>query len=315
MNNKQKNCIVICGPTASGKTHIAVSIAQKLHGEIVSADSRQVYKDMDIGTGKDINEYETNTGKIPYHCIDIVGAEKIYTLYHYQTDCYNAIKDIWTRNRVPVLAGGTGLYIEAVLKYYKIPNIPENRAQRIMLMKKDKQILLEELKNTDPKMYAQTDLSSKKRIVRSLEISLFSQNNPVLWSAKNPPLIKPVIFCVTWPRQELIERIDHRLQIRLNSGMVDEVQNLIDSGISFERCTLFGMEYKQIARYIFKQISYDTMVVELANDIHRLAKRQMTYFRGMERRGFQIHWATRVNESEIMKILEQNGFQSTLFSK
>ncbi len=304
-----KNLLVICGPTASGKTRLAVSCALHLQGEIVSADSRQVYRGMDIGTGKDLSEYNTPSGTVPFHLIDIADPTELYTLFHYQQDCYTVIADILGRGKLPVLTGGTGLYIEAVLNNYRIPNVPENYSLRKSLMKKTKDVLAEHLRMQDPRLHAATDLSSKKRIVRALEIAAFAKNHTIQWGIDQPPAVSPVIIGIARPREELLKGIDRRLRERLDAGMVEEVENLLASGIPVERFNYFGMEYKHVARYLNKQVSYKTMVNELARDIHRLAKRQMTYFRGMERRGLTIHWIETADRDAALKIIESYRYR------
>lgn len=308
MTNEYMNLLVICGPNASGKTRLAVSLAADFSGEIVSADSRQVYRGMDIGTGKDLAEYSTSSGMIPYHLIDIAEPSEIYTLYHYQQDCYRVIEDIWSRRKLPIMIGGTGLYIEAVLKRYRIPNVPGNPRLRTFLMKKEKKELTRRLESLDPNLYNSTDLSSKKRIVRSLEVAEYAQNHPVQWGRRHPPDVSPVIICIQWPRAVLIERINCRLKQRFNDGMINEVQKLLDSGIPSDRFAYFGMEYKHVARYLKKEISYDIMVKELSRDIHRLAKRQMTYFKGFERRGLPIHWVVKADMDKAVEIIERHRF-------
>ena len=305
MSNTIINLIVICGANASGKTRLAVSLAKKVGGEIVSADSRQVYRDMDIGTGKDLSEYNTPSGAIPYHLINIVDPSEIYTLYHYQQDCYKIIRDIWSRKIIPVMVGGTGLYIEAVLKKYRIPNVPENQKLRKYLMKYGKGELIEQLRRSDLDLYKSTDVSSKKRIVRSLEIVEYARKNKIQWGMEQPPDIKPLIIGVRWRRSVLIDRINTRLIQRLEKGMIEEVERLLNSGISLERFTYFGLEYKHVARYLKKEVSYSNMVEELSRGIQRFAKRQMTYFRGMERRGFSIHWVDEADIDKVFKIVNK----------
>lgn len=305
MPNTIINLVVICGANASGKTRLAVSLAKKVNGEIVSADSRQVYRSMDIGSGKDLSEYKTPSGAIPYHLINIVDPSEIYTLYHYQQDCDKIIRDIWSRKKTPIMAGGTGLYIEAVLKKYRIPNVPENPKLRKYLMKYGKDELIEQLRKSDFDLYKSTDLSSKKRIVRSLEVAEYAKKNKVQWGMKRPPDIKPLIIGVRWPRSVLIDRINTRLIQRLENGMIEEVERLLNSGISHDRFTYFGLEYKHVARYLRKEVSYSNMVEELSSDIHRFAKRQMTYFRGMERRGLFIHWVDEADVDKAFKIINK----------
>lgn len=305
MSNAIKNSLVICGANASGKTRLAVSLAIKFNGEIVSADSRQVYRGMDIGTGKDLEEYNTSRGMIPYHLINITDPSEIYTLYHYQQDCYKVIKDIWDRGKIPIIVGGTGLYIEAVLKKYRIPNVPENSKLRKFLMKKGKDELIQQLKKTDFDLYHPTDLSSKKRVVRSLEIIDYAKSKKVQWGAEQPPDIIPLIIGVRWPRAILIDRINTRLKQRIENGMIEEVEGLLNRGISHERFTYFGLEYKHVARYFKKEVTYNNMVKELSRDIQRFAKRQMTYFRGMERRGLYIHWIDEADDEKAIEIINE----------
>ena len=293
MNN---NCIVICGPTASGKTRLAVEVARAAGGEIISADSRQVYRGMDIGTGKDLWEY----GDVPYHLIDIADPQTVYTLYDYQRDFYKVFEDIRKRGRLPVIAGGSGLYIEAVLKGYDIPPVPENAGFRKSMMEKDYDALLEILRDEHPQIYAKTDISTKKRVVRALEVARFGgaggghtdsidTNNAGTGSINAGKIvINPLILYVVWDRPELRARIEKRLRDRLAQGLVDEVAGLLRSGIDPERFALFGMEYKHVARYINGEVTYDEMFAQLLQDIYHLAKRQDTWFRGMERRGLPV---------------------------
>jgi tRNA dimethylallyltransferase len=308
MNHTKKNIIVIGGPTASGKTHLSVSLAVALNGEIISADSRQVYRGMDIGTGKDLNEYTTKSGKVPYHLIDIVDPCTFYTLYHYQLDCFDAIEKIWMKQKVPIIVGGTGLYIEAVLKNYKIPNIPEDRALRESLMEKTKEELLIQLKKTGPALYNSTDKSSKKRIVRSIEIAESSAKQNIQYSKEKSFTLVPLIICIEWPRNVLKEKIKYRLDQRLNEGLVEEVKNLLSLGISMSRFEYFGMEYKHVSRYIKKEISYSRMVEELSRNIFQLAKRQMTYFRGMQRRGLSINWIKGIDIDKALNLINKEKF-------
>lgn len=279
------DAVVICGPTASGKTRMAVECARSIDGEIISADSRQVYRGMDLGTGKDLDEYGSGLSAVPVHCIDCAEPHEIYTLWHYQQDCYRALEQIHSRGKIPILAGGTGLYIEAVLKHYRLANVPENPGLRETLMQRDRKTLLNQLKELDPQLYTSTDHSSRKRIVRAIEICRYGQSHTIEWGCLAPPPITPRIVVLTVPRSVLHERIRMRLIRRLQSGMIDEVERLLEQGVSRERMELFGMEYRHITRYLDKKVSYDSMVESLYGDIRRLAKRQETWFRGMPRRG------------------------------
>ena len=304
----ERNILVICGPNASGKTRLAVALAQKTGGEIISADSRQVYRGMDIGTGKDLSEYANAHSPVKYHLIDIADPSQIYTLYHYQRDCYAAIRDIWSRGIIPVLVGGTGLYIEAVLKGYEIDEVPEDRKFRQTLGNRPKEELAGMLKEIDAILYERTDCSSKKRIIRALERAYYTDSLAQERQRFAPPQLKALILGVRWPRRELIGRIDKRLETRLKEGMVDEVKRLLASGIPRERFDLFGMEYRHVARFIDGLVDYDTMVQQLRTDIHRLAKRQMTWFRGMQRRGIPIEWIERADIETAMAVLGKNVF-------
>ncbi|NLD91315.1 MAG: tRNA (adenosine(37)-N6)-dimethylallyltransferase MiaA [Fibrobacter sp.] len=296
-----KKLVVVCGPTASGKTSLAVAIAKRIGGEIISADSRQVYRGMDIGTGKDLNEYHGDSFAIPYHLIDICDPETIYTLHNYIDDFYAVYDSLKKRNVYGILTGGTGLYIEAVLKGYDLPSIPEDADFRNRFREQEKDLLAHELEKCAPDLYKKTDLNSKKRIIRALEIAHYRSH--ITTVPKTRPKIDSVIMCTMWERKQLWERIDKRLANRLNAGMIDEVQRILDSGITRERFSMFGMEYKFIAQFIDKEVSYNEMVDKLKIAIHQLSKRQETWFRGMERRGCSVHWVENARYDVAMKIL------------
>lgn len=302
--NKKINIVVVCGPTASGKTTLAVNIARKINGEIISADSRQVYRSMDLGTGKDLLEYSSNGSFTPYHLIDITEPSYIYTVYDYKRDFAIAYDDIRLRKKIPVLAGGTGLYIEAVLRNYNFPGVSEDAKLRSELMQRDKVWLQNELENKAPEIYKKTDLSSKKRIVRALEVVQY-QNREKKEDNTQFPFLEPLILCTRWPREELHRRIDERLRIRLEQGMIDEVKRLLDSGIPRSRFSLFGMEYKHVARFIDGEVSMKQMAEQLRISIHQLSKRQNTWFRGMERRGNVMHWIDRADFETAMSVVTQ----------
>jgi tRNA dimethylallyltransferase len=299
-----KNCMVICGPTASGKTALGVAFALGYGGEIISGDSRQVYRGMDIGTGKDLAAYHTETGDIPCHLIDIADPVEVYTVYRYQRDFYRVFGEIISRKRLPVVVGGTGLYLEAVLRGYKISAVPEDPKLRSELMTRDKESLEKELMRLDPQRFETTDRSSKKRIVRSLEVALANAKSSGRVAPSEPPYprIDPLVLGAQWERSALRERIWLRLEQRFEQGMVDEVKRLLDSGIPRARFDMFGLEYKYIARYIRAEIGFDAMKQELFRAICRFAKRQETWFRGMERRGVEIQWVREGNEKEAMEI-------------
>lgn len=299
----KKDLIVICGPTASGKTALGVQIALQTNGEIISADSRQVYRGMDIGTGKDLKEYQTTEKSIRYHLIDVADPAQIYTLFHYQNDFYETFDKIVSRKHLPIMVGGTGLYIEAVLKNYDIPAIPENPQLRAELMNEEKSELEKKLFNLSKPIYEKTDRSSKKRIIRALEVAMSEQiATPKHHKSRK---IEPLVLCTKWERVKLRQRIDARLEARFKEGMIEEVRKLLQSGISRERFSLFGMEYKHVASFIDGEVDYETMVKELRQSIHQLAKRQETWFRGMERRGFKVNWINEANVQSALEIVEK----------
>ncbi len=304
--NYKKNCVVICGPTASGKTHLAVRLSLLFNGEIISADSRQVYRGMNIGTGKDLDEYSTDRGNVIVHLIDIRDPVEVYTLYHFKQDFFATFDKIHSRDHLPFLTGGTGLYIESVLRNFEIPQIPENVEFRKQYMAKEKGELIEQLRNRSPELLARTDLSSKKRIVRAIEIALSS---PVDSTPENQPIpsttLNPVVLCTRWDRPTLYQRIDRRLSERIDQGMIDEVKNLLDSGVPESRLIQFGMEYKHIVHYLKSLVSLEEMLSLLKTDIHHLAKRQETWFRGMERRGIPVIWIDNADYNIAAEVLKR----------
>lgn len=278
--------LVITGPTASGKTALAVAAARRLGGEIVSADSRQVYTGMDIGTGKDREEY----GEVPVHMLDVVPAGYKYNLYEYLRDANECIDNIRSRGNLPVICGGTGLYVEALLNGLRLPEVPVNRELRESLEGKD----LDELAGILAGMkslHNRTDIDTVKRAVRAIEIAAYYNEHPEEAVNVTPhPVKDAVIVCVDIPRDERRSRITRRLHARLEQGMIEEVKGLIDSGISPENLIYYGLEYKFITEYITGRRDYDSMVKDLETAIHQFAKRQMTWFRGMERRGFTLNY-------------------------
>ena len=275
--------ICILGPTASGKTRYAVELAGRIDGEILSGDSRQVYRGMDIGTGKDLEEY----GSVPYHLIDIADAGTKYNIYQYQKDFSEAFHDIVSRGKRPVLCGGSGLYIEAVTSGYHLPDVPANEALRAELAALPMDELIARYERLR-KPHNKTDYDTKQRLIRALEIALYENEHPVQYSSYLPQKTKFIGISVS--REERNARIDARLERRLESGMVEEVRGLLESGIPAEDLIYYGLEYKYITLYLTGKMNYATMVERLRIAIHQFAKRQMTWFRGMERRGIQIEW-------------------------
>jgi tRNA dimethylallyltransferase len=301
-----KKMITILGPTASGKTPVAAHLAASIGGEIISADSRQVYRRMDIGTGKDLADYTVSSLKIPYHLIDVREPGTKYNLFEYQQDFFDAYQDIQSRGAVPILCGGTGLYIEAVLKGYHLSPVPQNQALRDSLEGKSLEELtqmLTELKSrTGSNMHNKTDVDSCQRAIRAIEIEAYNIENPT--PRRELPPVDSVIIGINIDREQRREKITRRLKNRLEEGMIDEVKALLDEGIPPEDLIYYGLEYKFVTEYITGKTSYDEMYSRLEIAIHQFAKRQMTWFRGMERRGFKINWidATLPMEEKIERI-------------
>ncbi|MEA5260504.1 tRNA (adenosine(37)-N6)-dimethylallyltransferase MiaA [Arcicella aquatica] len=281
--------IVILGPTASGKTHLAVQLAHIIDGEIISADSRQVYRGMDIGTGKDLDEFEIQGKKIPHHLIDIIDAGESYHIYQFQQDFQQAYNDILQRGKTPILCGGSGMYLEAVLKGYEFTAIPIDLPAREKLLEKSIEELLSIFEAHKSIYSEKSDTSTKKRLIRAIEINLFLKNNPDFKiTPQNVP--KAIIFGIN-PSVELRrERITKRLTNRLANGMIAEVQTLLAKGIPAEKLIFYGLEYKFITQYLNGETDYQTMFEKLKVAIHQFAKRQMTYFRKMENNGLIINW-------------------------
>ena len=277
---------VITGPTASGKTSKAVALAKAINAEIISADSRQIYRGMDIGTGKDLEEY----GDIPYHLIDICNAGYRYNLFEYIRDYKSAYDNIKARGKNIILCGGTGLYIESILKGIELPPVPENTELRKELANKSLSELTEILRQMKT-LHNVTDVDNCKRAIRAIEIQQYYHDNPELQIKTTPhPLKNALVIGIESDRENRRNKISQRLRQRLNSGMVEEIRSLIDNGISPDDLIYYGLEYKYVTQYVIGQISYDEMFSLLEIAIHQFAKRQMTWFRGMERRGTTIHW-------------------------
>ena len=310
--------ITILGPTASGKTPLAAALAQHVGGEIISADSRQVYRRMDIGTGKDLGDYTLNikheTIKIPYHLIDICEPGTKYNLFQYQQDFFDAYQAIQGRGAVPILCGGTGLYIEAVLKGYKLSPVPQNQALRDSLeglsLSELTEMLAELKARTGSVMHNKTDVDSCQRAIRAIEIETYNLENPV--PRRELPPVPSLIIGVNIDRELRREKITRRLKARLEEGMIDEVKGLLAEGIPPEDLIYYGLEYKFVTEYITGRLTYDEMFTRLEIAIHQFAKRQMTWFRGMERRGFTIHWidATLPTDEKVRQILSH--YRSTI---
>ena len=285
--NSVYDLLVVTGPTASGKTALAAAVAHRIGGEIISADSRQVYRDMNLGTGKDYHDYNVNGVQIPFHLIDIVEPGYKYNVFEYQRDFNKVYSDLKKREIFPVVCGGSGMYADSIISGYKMFEVPPDSGLRVELEKKS----LEELKeilSTYKSQHNTTDIDTKKRVIRAIEIEHSSRNK-----AKKEigfPKVKALLTGIIFERDKRRKMISERLIHRLNSGMVDEVKNLIDRGIKTDTLIYYGLEYKFITLFLTGKISYNDMVRDLEIAIHQFAKRQMTWFRGMERRGIKIHW-------------------------
>lgn len=280
--------ICIIGPTASGKTRLAAQLAYMLGSEVISADSRQVYRGMDIGTGKDIKDYKVEGTDVPYHLIDILPAGEQYNLYAYQHDFHRAYQDIKSRGvRYPILCGGTGMYVEAVLKGYHLPNVPANVELRQRLQGQSLEALRQHLATYGP-LHNTTDVDSAQRAIRAIEIAEYIRTHS--YEATEFSSIDSLIVCLDLPREERRRRITERLRVRVEEGLIQEAEHLLASGVSAEALISYGLEYKYLTYYLMGQISREAMLEQLEVAIHQFAKRQMTWFRGMERRGLQLHY-------------------------
>ena len=294
--------ITILGPTASGKTSLATALADKLGTEIISGDSRQVYRRMDLGTGKDLADYTIEGRSVPYHLIDIVEPGYKYNVFEYQRDFLKAYESIVAKDKLPVLCGGTGMYIESVLKGYRLLPVPENPELRVSLEGKSLEELTRILEGYK-KLHNSTDVDTAKRAIRAIEIEEYYKQQPLEY--REFPSLKSLIIGVDIDRELRREKITRRLKQRLDEGMVDEVRGLLAEGISAENLIYYGLEYKFLTQYAIGELTYEEMFHQLETAIHQFAKRQMTWFRGIERRGFVIHWldATLSMEEKVERII------------
>ncbi len=284
MRTLSPNLVVILGATAGGKTGLAVQTARRFNAEIVSADSRQVYRGMDLGTGKDLQEY----GEVPYHLIDIAEAGSEYNVFQFQRDCFVAIEEIWKRGPLPLICGGTGMYLDAVLRGYRLIEVPENPQLRAELTQCSDDELCQRLLALKPQQHNRTDQKDRLRLIRAIEIAVGEQGAAV----DLPPLpeIRPLVFGLRWPREILRQRIALRLQQRFDEGMIDEVQSLYDAGVPWQKLEFYGLEYRLIAQHLQGQLNRNDMVQKLRSAIGQFAKRQETFFRRMEKQGVEIIW-------------------------
>ena len=311
---ERRQLITILGPTASGKTSVAAHLAARIGGEIISGDSRQVYRRMDIGTGKDIADYTIDGVNIPYHLIDIAEPGTKYNLFQYQEDFHKAYDDITARGKTAILCGGTGLYIEAVLKGYNLSPVPQNQILRDKLSDKSLDeltaMLIELKQRNHSTMHNQTDVDTCQRAIRAIEIETYNLEHPT--EERTLPAVEATVIGIDINREDRRQRISNRLKARLDEGMIDEIKGIINSGVDADDLIYYGLEYKYVTEYVVGKISYDEMFTQLEIAIHQFAKRQMSWFRGMERRGTHIHWIDcrlpmeeKVNE--IIRIVDKNN--------
>lgn len=294
--------LCILGPTAAGKTAFAAHLALTLGSEIISADSRQVYRTMDIGTGKDLADYVVKGERVPVHLVDIVDAGFEYNVYLFKQDFLRVFQDISGRDMLPVLCGGSGLYVESVIRDYRLLHVPRNEELRADLGKKDFGELKDMLRLYGP-LHNQTDTGNRKRLERAIEIAMYQAGRP---GEEKGEELRSMVIGIRPERMERRKRITERLQERLKAGMVEEVEDLIRRGIGHEKLEYYGLEYRYISLYLRNELTYEEMVGKLNTAIHQFAKRQMTYFRGMERRGTEIHWmeASLPLEEKLEKALD-----------
>lgn len=294
------NCIVLLGPTAVGKTSLGVRLAHELNAHIISADSRQVYKGLDIGSGKDLKEYNYNGKQIPYHLIDITDLSFEYNLYHYQTDFCKVFEDLKAQRQLPLVVGGTGMYIDSIVRGYEMVYVPENQQLRDSLESKSLEELDNMLLQVKPDLHNRTDLEIRDRVIRALEIAYFMNENKDAAKNRNRPKISPFILGTTIERTSLRKNIQIRLKERLDEGMIEEVKALHDSGFSYHRLERLGLEYKFVAEYLQGKFdTYEDFENGLYTAICRFAKRQETWFRGMEKKGVKINWISSENDKDI----------------
>lgn len=284
---KNYDLITIIGPTASGKTAFACHLAHTLHTEIISGDSRQVYRSMDIGTGKDLSDYVINGENIPYHLIDIREAGDKYNIFEYQHDFHNVYTNIKNRDKLPILCGGSGLYVESVLRGYSLVNVPENKELRSKYADYSLQALTQILESYKT-LHNKTDVDTAQRAIRAIEIEEYKKAHP-LEQNEFPPL-NSLVIGVDIDRELRRKKISERLKARLEDGMIEEIKDILSQGIKPDDLIYYGLEYKYVTLYVLGQLSYEDMYSQLEIAIHQFAKRQMTWFRGMEKRGIDIHW-------------------------
>ena len=301
MNRMEENTIVVLGPTASGKTRLGVGLAREMGGEIISADSRQVYRGLDIGSGKDLSEYVIDGIAIPYHLIDIADLSEEFSVFDYQRRFYEAFTSLQSRGVLPVVVGGTGLYLEAALKGYRMVAVPENAELRAELAALSDRQLADRLRSVKERLHNVTDLEDRDRMIRAIEIAVYSRDH----EPEPAPDIRPLILGARWERHDLRARIRLRLLERIKAGMIEEVVQLYEKGAPWERLERLGLEYRFVAEYVQGRIrAKNDLLQKLYNAICQYAKRQDTWFRRMERNGFTVHWIPRADFRVARQVVE-----------
>ncbi len=296
------NLLVVLGPTASGKTELAVGLARRIGGEIISADSRQVYRGMDLGTGKDLSQYSNGDAIVPCHLIDIVDPREEFSVFDYQQLFYRCFQEITKRAKIPLLVGGTGLYLDAVIRGYRMPAVPENLNLREKLEGEGVESLRRRLLATSSEVHNKTDLLERKRLIRAIEIAEFIRDHPYHATDRIP--ISPLVMGIRCEREALRRKITARLHSRLEAGLIEEVRSLRERGIDWERIDSFGLEYRYIARYLQGRMTREEMIRTLNTRIHQYAKRQETWFRRMERNGVRIHWIEGPDDAKAISMID-----------
>jgi tRNA dimethylallyltransferase len=295
------NLLVILGPTASGKTGLAVDLARRIDGEIVSADSRQVYKRMDLGTGKDLSEYSRGGATVPCHLIDILDPSEEFNVFAYQKLFYRCFQEIIERGKVPLMVGGSGLYIEAVIRGYRLPAVPVNQSLRDELAGEEMEFLRRRFLALHPRVHNRTDLRDRERLMRAIEIAEFTHNHQQEAGFRIP--LSPLVVGIRCERETLRRKITDRLKARLTSGMIEEVRDLHETGIVWEKIDSFGLEYRYIGFYLRGSITREELFRILNIRIHQYAKRQETWFRRMERNGVRIHWIESNDSDSVIALI------------
>lgn len=294
------NLVTILGPTACGKTRLGALLAADYHGEIISADSRQVYKHMDIGTGKDLSDYDVNGEHVPFHLIDILEPAEEYSLFNFQTDFSAVFNEITKRKKMSFLVGGTGMYLSSVLENYNLKPASFNSARYDELASQSIEALRDTLLTLSPLLHNTTDLMIKERVIKAIIIAESGEQISPL------PKITSLNIGITPPRDAVKKRITERLRVRLESGMIQEAENLLASGITYEKLAFFGLEYKYLSLYLQKKLTFEQLFEQLNTAIHQFSKRQMTWFRRMEKHGVLIHWLDSADYSQASELLKQN---------